>query len=593
MNESIGNGLGASWKISLIQEETLLNKGLKKMKRKICVALVLFLVFCSIPLTINSSANSNQDNIENVFENFALQTDNIPILRIEDISDSGIGMTISIKNIGSTDVSEASLHIISSSGLLIPIKNYDISTISAGSTKNIKVSIFGFGTGIFFDFPEITFVINSPESATVVGKIKAKIIGPIVTIFSKLFNEQQAFDGYSLVAPMWDTDTYLMDNVGNIVHSWSSIYLDTQAVYLLENGNLLRTSVVADASIFSGGGQGRIEMFDWDGNCIWMHEYSTEMYCQHHDIEPLPNGNILLVAWELKTRDQALAAGRNPDNLMGSELWPDHIVEIEPVGDSDINIVWEWHVWDHLVQEYDPTKANYGIVSEHPELIDINYGGSRADWNHINAIDYNEELDQILLSVKVFDEIWVIDHSTTTEEAAGHTGGRYGKGGDILYRWGNPQTYNCGDAEDQLFFGQHGTNWIESDCPGAGNILVFNNYAGGYSTRYSSVDEIIPPIDEYGNYEYTPGLAYGPSKQKWVYTADNPTDIFSAICSNAQRLPNGNTLICSASQGLFYEINKNDQEVWIYNNPYPTLFVNKAVTEIIRYPVDYPGIKLS
>ena len=119
---------------------------------------------------------------------------------------------------------------------------------------------------------------------------------------------------------------------------------------------------------------------------------------------------------------------------------PDHVIEVEPNGSSGGNIVWEWHVWAHLIQDYDPAKDNYGVVEDHPELIDINFMAISAgkDLNHINAIDYNEEFDQILLTSAGQDEIWVIDHSTTTEESAGHTGGTSGKGGDLLYRWGNP-----------------------------------------------------------------------------------------------------------------------------------------------------------
>jgi hypothetical protein len=244
-------------------------------------------------------------------------------------------------------------------------------------------------------------------------------------------------------------------------------------------------------------------------------------------------------------------------------------------------------VWDHLIQDFDPTKNNYGVVQDHSELIDVNYGTRDADWNHINAIDYNAQLDQILLSVHNFNEIWIIDHSTTTEEAAGHTGGNSGKGGDLLYRWGNPVAYGAGTVNDQKFFGQHGANWINSGCPGAGNILVFNN--GNEKRRYSTVDEIIPPIDAAGAYQKIDGMAYGPEQQTWVYVSSNPTDLFSMTLSSAQRLPNGNTLICSANQGLFIEVTPGEQIVWQYLNILPSPVYN-AVARVQRYPTDYPGL---
>ena len=76
-------------------------------------------------------------------------------------------------------------------------------------------------------------------------------------------------------------------------------------------------------------------------------------------------------------------------------LWPEHIVEVDTDTDS---IVWEWHTWDHLIQDYDSTKSNFGIIAEHPERININFpqGGPLShggDWLHINSIDYNADLD--------------------------------------------------------------------------------------------------------------------------------------------------------------------------------------------------------
>lgn len=400
--------------------------------------------------------------------------------------------------------------------------------------------------------------------------------------------DEEAYEGYTLFGPEYSRYTYLIDMNGKIVHTWTSDYIQGFGTYLMENGSLFRLDLPGDNPTFRGGGiAGRVELFDEDSNLLWEYEYFNDQHCSHHDIEPLPNGNVLMIAWEYKTRDEAIAAGRSPDRLRSNALWPDHVIEVKPTGPESGEIVWEWHVWDHLIQDYDESKENYGVVEDHPELIDFNFGDTSQDWNHINAIDYNEEFDQILLSVHNFNEIWVIDHSTTTEEAAGHTSGNSGKGGDILYRWGNPQAYRAGTAADQKFIGQHGANWVESGNPGEGNILVFNN--GGRNRAYSTVDEIVPPVDEFGNYETEPGQAFGPTTQTWVYEYDPPTGLFSSILSNAQRLPNGNTLICSATQGFLLEVTKDGDVVWQYRNLLPTPRAN-AVARVQRYPLDYPGI---
>jgi hypothetical protein len=415
------------------------------------------------------------------------------------------------------------------------------------------------------------------------------------SVYIKILNEKysisgEPFEGYILFSPEYSKYTYLLNNNGKIVYNWKSDYIDGLAVYLLENGNLIHNCLPGINPTFAGGGiSGRIEKFDEDSNLLWEFEYFDNNHCLHHDIEPLPNGNILLIAWEYKTREEAIAAGRNPDRLQGNAIWPDHIIEVKPIGTSGFDILWEWHAWDHVIQEFDPTKENYGIVAEHPELIDINFGNKRADWLHINSVDYNEEFDQILLSVHNFNEIWVIDHSTTTEEAAGHTGGRYGKGGDLLYRWGNPQAYRAGDPQDQKLFGQHDATWIEKGYPGEGNILLFNNGGDRPDGRYSSVDEFVPPVNIDGAYAYTPGSAYGPENQLWIYKAENPRDFYSGHISGAQRLPNGNTLICSGAQGFFFEVTLEKDVVWEYQNVLPTPKTNH-VFNIQKYPTDYPGI---
>jgi len=502
-------------------------------------------------------------------------------------------LTVELYNKGDTDVENIQLNVnIENNNLLfIPKKTYNIPNLSAGKSTEIHIFVFGFGSGIFYDYPLITLTVDSSSIQTFWKMVTISIIGVKTKIFNEITFNQESFEGYTIFAPEFSTYTYLIDKNGKIVHTWESDYIQGFGTYLLENRNLLRLDLPGVNPTFRAGGiAGRVEKFDERSNLIWEFEYFDDQYCAHHDIEPLPNGNVLLIAWEYKTREESINAGRNPDRLKGNSLWPDHIVEVEPTGSIGGKIVWEWHVWDHLIQDYDPIKDNYGVVEDHPELIDINYGdvgNHYADWNHCNSIDYNEELDQIVVSVRVFNEIWVIDHSTTTEEASGHIGGNSGKGGDILYRWGNPQAYKAGIASDQKFFAQHGTIWIEEGCPGEGNLLVFNN--GNINRPYSSVDEIVPPIDSSGNYIINLGEAYGPDEPIWSYNAENPTELYSGLLSNAQRLPNGNTLLCSAKQGLFLEITPDKNVAWEYKNYLPTERRND-VARVERYPLDYPGI---
>lgn len=376
----------------------------------------------------------------------------------------------------------------------------------------------------------------------------------------------RSFNGYTLFAPTRSNTTYLINNDGRLVHAWQSNYPPGQSAYLLENGHLLRTGNVNNRTFTSGGAGGRVQEYDWDGNLRWDFEYSSNQYLQHHDIEPLPNGNVLIIAWEAKTSSEALAAGRNPALVGTRGLWPDKIIEVKPQGATGGEIVWEWHAWDHLIQDYDATKPNFGAVADHPELIDLNFSANNnPDWHHVNSVDYNPLLDQIILSVhNNFNEIWVIDHSTTQAEAAGHTGGKYGKGGDLLYRWGNPQAYKKGNASNQKLSGQHDAQWIAPGLPGAGHLLIFNN---GTNRRYSSVDEIIQPVEPNGNYTRSPGSAFGPEAATWSYVAANPTDFYAMNISGAQRLSNGNTLICDGPHGIFFEVTAAKEVVWKYINP--------------------------
>ena len=415
-------------------------------------------------------------------------------------------------------------------------------------------------------------------------------------------NDPKAFQGYNLIAPLNSTRTYLLDMQGRVVRTWQSDCSPALCAYLLDNGHVLRGgSIGLEAQVFGPGPGvgGRIQEFSWEGKPVWDFRFFNARQLPHHDLTPLPNGNVLMIVWDRKTAPEALAAGRRPELTGDSHLLADSLVEIKPTGPTTGEIVWQWRLWDHVVQDFDKTKPNYGNVAEHPELVNLNYGedalapiaatkdgadklksvgyvGAAAppgrpranpDWTHCNGLAYNAELDQVIVSVHAFSEFWIIDHSTTTAEAASHAGGRGGKGGDLLYRWGNPRAYRAGKKEDQRLFAQHNAHWIGKGLPGEGHVLVFNNGGNRPDGSYSSVDELVLPVDSQGRYAHQPGAAYGPEQAVWSYTAPKKTDFYSFFISGAQRLPSGNTLICSGATGTVFEVTPDKEIVWKYINP--------------------------
>ena len=376
-------------------------------------------------------------------------------------------------------------------------------------------------------------------------------------------DSDKAAKGLTLMAPYGGYKVTLIDHNGTELHTWNSNRQTMGTCELLADGTLLR------GRGSTGGQSNGIQLLDWDGTVLWDYTPPSNLKW-HHDIAPLPNGNILVNAVMSYSATEALDMGRDPDNTKDSVL-VDPIVEIKPNGTTGGDIVWMWNPVDHLVQDFDPEKANYGVVKDHPELIDFNYPpNSMPDWQHANAVSYNAELDQVMITNLHFNEIWVVDHNTTTEEAASHTGGGQGKGGDLLYRWGNPLAYRAGDASDQIIYGGHDGHWIAPGLPGEGNIIVFNNGINSYMSRpegrYSTIEELVPPLNATGGYDRAPGSAYGPSDSLWRYTASPPTSFFSSAMGGAERLPDGNTLVCGGSTGKNFEVDPDSAVVWTYKS---------------------------
>ena len=391
----------------------------------------------------------------------------------------------------------------------------------------------------------------------------------LLSIIYTCFINAEVFEGYTLFTPLEigleNSTTYLINNDEEIINTWTHDFGPASMPYLQPDSSIVYPYRVANPTMVAGGVGGGIQKQSWDGEILWEYTFSDETYQHHHDVEPLPSGNILIIVWEKKTAQEAYDLGRESITNPLNQVWSNAILELNP---ETGEIEWEWHIWDHLVQDVYPDLDNYGVISDHPELFDINCGeigidsggpqGANADWMHVNSINYNPHLDQIAISSRSQNEIYIIDHSTTTEEAASHSGGNSGKGGDILYRWGNPQNYDRGSSDDKILGWQHGINWIDPEYPGGGNLMIFNNNHFPGSDSSSTVIEIKPPMDENGNYIIIDELPYGPIELDWIYNGDFETP----VQGGAFRLPNGNTIVCQTHTSKLIEVTLEGEIVW-------------------------------
>jgi hypothetical protein len=378
-----------------------------------------------------------------------------------------------------------------------------------------------------------------------------------------IFAKAQQWGDYTLIATGGmggGTSALLVDTNSNTVHSWTfpSTATTGYSSYLTKGGILYRSYKVTNSAFPGGGSTGGFQKVDWNGNVLWDYKASDATQQMHHDIHVMPNGNVLIICWEIKTSAQLTAAGNTTPHTSN----PDKIMEIQQTGPTSGNVVWEWHAFDHICQNTDVAKPNYvSSISANPHLLNINYknGTNNKDWLHLNGLDFNPTLNQIIVSSHNLNEFYVIDHSTSTAEAASHLGGTSGKGGDFLYRWGNPLSYGVSSPAAN-FNVMHDAHWVPDNCPRAGYMVAFNN--AGISTSTSAFDIIQPPLVAGTYTQPTGGAAFAPA----TYNKRIACSGYSSNMSNSQQLPNGNHLYTLAvPSGRVYEVDSNGTTLWNYN----------------------------
>jgi outer membrane protein assembly factor BamB len=387
------------------------------------------------------------------------------------------------------------------------------------------------------------------------------------------YNAAKSYGGYTLFCPLiGDKTVYLIDMEGNLVHKWETDYTPGAFAMLLENGNLLRGGALPNPPTTIGGAGGIVQEIDWNGRVVWEYKLMTPTQVQHHTFTRMPNGNTLLLAWEYKSADEAIAMGRDPKSFPPAVFdrgkwyngfWVDFVREVDKNGKT----IWEWHVWDHL--------------GTGPNQIDINFklpdamGGTypNFDWTHFNTCEYIPESDELILNSRNFSEFYIVNHKT----------------GDIVYRWGNPSAYGQGkrpswmDNGDQKVFGEHNVTYL-----GKNHFLLFDNGSERAEGNRSAVVEL----------DRTTGQIV------WEYEAKHSNSFYSYRQGAAQRLPNGNTLVTSTHGGHLFEVTKDKEIVWDYVSPVRLGKVQctfedgdghnmmfNMIHRAYRYGPDYPGLK--
>jgi hypothetical protein len=390
--------------------------------------------------------------------------------------------------------------------------------------------------------------------------------------------------GYVLFAPQSSNTVYLIDKTGKVYNQWPGIYNGLNA-YLLPNGNLLHTETMPNRPGSDPGGM--IVMSDWNNNTLWSKTINSATHQQSHDVYPMPNGDVLAAVWEYIPA--TIASKKRTSCPADSGLWSGMIMQLHPSGDT-AKVVWQWRFWDHLLGATDSASA-------YPQLLNANFIGTpmsassdTVDWIHMNALAYNPALDQVMISSRNLNEIYIIDHSTTTAEAASHKGGKCGKGGDFLYRWGNPIAY--GQNAPQQFFGQHSPYWLDTINQSATQILINNDgFVGVFHSnpcmdtshpKATAFNIIESPYDSTtGRYGIAPNTICGPASPSWTDTVPAPA-YWNEYEGNAQLLSSNNLLVCAAMNGIFYELDTtNNSVVWQYN------LLNSGAFRCYQYDTSY------
>jgi len=384
----------------------------------------------------------------------------------------------------------------------------------------------------------------------------------------------------------------LIDMNGNIVHSWKGVFGFPAKV--LPGGRLMGSPYDENSQ---GHDNNMIAQFDFNGNIEWQFNKFEKLTQktkdgklktvwsarQHHDFqrEPNPVGyyapGMDPYVGKGRTLVHSRSPGRNKSQLLYEVSW-------------DGKLLWDWsgsdvidQVWTKLAGRPQrpgasgppgkagkpgafgpPGKSGKPGASGPPGKAGKSARSGPPKWNMGNTAswlgpnkwyedgDKRFHPDNIICD-NLSDIIFIV--SRETGKIVWQVGPDYSKYSQLdklgLNRHKFPDSVNGGFAGGML----HHTHMIPKGLPGEGNILLFNN-----GLPYSIVTEFNPVTLEIV-WEYS-GIEIGYSESHSLSHS-----FFSATIGSAQRLPNGNTLICEGDGGRIFEVTAKHEIVWEYIFP--------------------------
>lgn len=336
----------------------------------------------------------------------------------------------------------------------------------------------------------------------------------------------KAFQGYTLFAPMFGEGTvHLIDMNGNEVHRWQMPHPPGDYGYLLPNGNLFYNGKTPP--------QEPGEYFPawpiFKGGVMLEVDWDGSVVWQHSDPAHHHDGRRTEsggAVYLTITETPPELAARVQGGLPNTAHHGRMWSDRIVEVDAQGKVIWEWFAWQHL----------------DPETDVITPTDLRDEWSHANTIVPLPGGD-VIVSFRNISTVARIDRKT----------------GDFVWKLGS-----------DLLAQQHHPTPLEN-----GNVLIFNNGTRrrAHPLVFSSVIEVEPLS----------------KKLVWEYRdASAPLSFFSSYISGAQRLPNGNTLICEGVTGRIFEVTPQYEIVWEYISPHffeaPVFGVSNAVFRAFRYP---------